>query len=225
MNPRPLVFVWAVVESSLLALGEAVPIAILLLAAIHAIPNVNLINVFLRQVFEVVCALRMQPALVRAEFLSNFAGHHEFLLDLTSANAIQSKDALAKTTHHTIDLDSLRGRLLGFQLKRVLIGLHHERVSLAESDDIILLILLFVCFKERCDNDLILVEWILHVHQEVDGWQSLQLVLDHLLKLHFITEHSLQEGLGICDQRRIHLVAFLGGERFELNFMPREIIS
>lgn len=88
VNPLHLVFVWAVVESTLLALGEAASIAILLLAAIHAIPNVNLINFLLRHVFEVVCALRMQPALVRAEFLANFAGHHEFLLDLSSANAI-----------------------------------------------------------------------------------------------------------------------------------------
>lgn len=73
-------------------IGDAVRV---LLPAVHAVPDVYLVNLFLRHVFEVVRALWVEPAFIGAQVLAHLTGHHELLLDLALAHAIEGEVALA----------------------------------------------------------------------------------------------------------------------------------
>lgn len=109
----------------------------------------------------------------------------------------------------------------------MLIDHSHQRVSLSDCQGVVLLVLrlLLARLEKRRENDWTLVEWVLHVHQQVDRRQSFQLVLDHLLELHLAAQDALEEGVDVGDQRSIHLVALFGGEWLELDLMPWEVVS
>lgn len=65
---------------------------------------------------------------------------------------------------------------------------------------------------------------VLHIVQVINSRETFKLILYHLLVLRLLSKNSLEERLNICDNRCVHLVAFLRWKLPKGYLSPRKVI-